>query len=109
MDLDKLLTEADPARACRLDAPTSDAATRLYQRITAQRPAADRARRRRARVTVAAAGAAAAAGLAVALAVGVLPGSPIAPPSAAAAVLDRAAATAAAQPTRPAPHPGRYL
>jgi hypothetical protein len=104
MNLDELLTVADPARAFPLDAPDSDAAVGLYQRITAQPPAF-----RPARVTVAAAGVAAAAGLAVALVVAVLPGTPIAPPPAAAAVLDQAAATAAAQPARPALRPGQYL
>jgi hypothetical protein len=109
MGLDEYLTESDPARAFRFDAPTSDAATRLYQRITAQPPAGRTARRLRARVMVPAAVAATAAGLAVALAVAVLPGSPAAPPSAAAAVLGQAAATAAAQPPRPALRPGQYL
>jgi hypothetical protein len=108
MDLDELLTEADPARTCRFDAPTSDAATRLYRQITAQPPAGRPPGRLRARVMVPAVGAVAAAGLTVALAVGVPPAAPTAPP-AAAAVLDRAAATAAAQPARPALRPGRYL
>jgi hypothetical protein len=104
MNLDELLTVADPARAFPFDAHDSDAAAGLYQRITAQPPAL-----RTARVTMAAAGVVAAAGLAVALAVAILPGTPIGRPPAAAALLDQAAATAAAQPTRPTLGPGQYL
>ena len=39
MDLDKMLTEAAPARHIPLDGPDSPAATRLYRRIIAQPPA----------------------------------------------------------------------
>ena len=38
MDLDKMLTEAAPARHIPLDGPDSPAATRLYRRIVAQPP-----------------------------------------------------------------------
>ncbi|HEX6521730.1 MAG TPA: CU044_5270 family protein [Streptosporangiaceae bacterium] len=109
MDLDTMLAEAAPARHVSLDGPDSPAAIRLYQRITAQPPAADPARRRR-RIALTAT-AIAAAGAAVALAL--LPSPPRTPGSphteAAAAVLARAALTAAHQSAAATAGPGHYL
>lgn len=108
MDLDALLTEADPARDAVLHEPDSAEGARLYRRITGQ-PRTRRASRLLGshRVTVPAAGIAVAAGLAITLAV--LPGSPMGPRPAVAAVLDQAAAAAAGQPAGPALRPGQYL
>ncbi len=109
MDLDMLMTEADPARRVPLDGPDSAAAVRLYREITEGAPAPSRARRLRRRVTVPAVAGAGAAGLATAVVMALLPGSPAAPLAAAAAVLDQAAATAAHQSAGPALGPGQYF
>lgn len=112
MDLDALIAESDPARGCVLAGPDSAEGQRLYRRITEQagEPGRTRSgfgpgwRRPRRPLILSAAGAAAAAGLATVL-VGVLPGSP----PAAAAVLEKAASTAARQPAGPVLQPGQYL
>jgi hypothetical protein len=113
MDLDALVTQADPARRAVLDGPDSADGTRLYRRITgpSRGGRASRLLGRRLlgrRLTVSAAGAAV-AGLAVAVTMALLPGSPIAALPAAVAVLDQAAATAASQPAGPVLGPGQYL
>jgi hypothetical protein len=111
MDLDTMLAQAAPARHARLDGPDSPAAVSLYRRITAQPPAAGPARRGRRIALAGLTGAAiAAAGATVALII--IPASPT--PSrhsegGAAAVLARAARTAARQPAAGIAGPGRYL
>ena len=109
MDLNALMTEADPARRTVLDGPDSADGARLYCRITEPPRTADPGRRLRRRLTVSAAGTAAAAGLAVAVTMAILPGSPMAAQPAAAAVLDQVAATAASQPSGPVLGPGQYF
>jgi len=115
MDLDTMIAEAAPARHVFLEGPDSPAAVSLYRRITAQPPAAPRARRRR-RVALAGLTGAAIAAASATVALAMIPGSPArapgpAPRSAAtaAAVLARAALTAARQPAVTIAGPGQYL
>jgi hypothetical protein len=101
MDLDTMLDEAAPARHVRLDGPDSPAAVGLYRQIIGQPPAAARRRYRRLAVPVVA-GAGAIAALAFIVA-------PARHDGTAAAVLGRAALTAARQPAAPFPGPGQYV
>jgi hypothetical protein len=77
MDIDTLITAADPARRVPLDDPGSAEATRLYQRITGEPAAGRHAARRRVLLSVAVG--AAAAGLAAGLVIAAQPGSRPAP------------------------------
>lgn len=116
MNLDTMITEAAPARHVSIDGPDSPAAVSLYRRITAQPTAAAPARRRRrfaiatALTGTALAGASAAVALAIILgSPGRAPGLPRHSETAAAAVLARAAQTAARQPPAAVAGPGRYV
>jgi hypothetical protein len=107
MDLDTMLDEAAPARHVHLDGPDSPAAVSLYQQIITRPPAAATARRRY-RLPVPALTAAVAGACAI-VALALIPGSPARPGAAAAAVLGKAALTAAHQPAAAVPGPGQYL
>jgi len=114
MDLDTMLDEAAPARHVHLDGPDSPAAVSLYRRIITQPPAAATARRRY-RFAVPALTGAAVAGVCAIVALAFIPGSPARSPgpptrpdAAAAAVLAKAALTAARQPASAVPGPGQY-
>lgn len=110
MDIDTLIAESDPARSLSLSGPDSAAAVRLYRQITGQiapEPVTPGLLGRRRRRPIAAFAGAAAAGLAAAAIAVALPGP--AGPTAVAAVLDRAAATAADQPAEPVFGAGQYL
>jgi hypothetical protein len=124
MDLDRLVTEADPARRIPLSGPDSPEAARLYQQITSHRAAAPPQARQRPRrprparplLLTSATSAVLAAGLAVALMVtsGAArpPGSgasqAFGPASTAAAVLRNAALGALAVPAA-TPRPDQFV
>jgi hypothetical protein len=102
MDLDTMLEEAAPARHVRLDGPDSPAAVSLCRRIITQPPAAATARRRYRLAVPVLIGACAIVALAFIF------GSQAGRPTAA-AVLGRAALTAAHQPAAAIPGPGQYV
>jgi len=107
MNIDELITAADPATQVVLDEPDSLAAARIYRRIAEQPPAGGRPRLR---LAAGLGGAVIAAGVAAVVAVAVLPGAPQAPTGAQAdAVLDAAAVTAAHEPAAPALGAGHYF
>jgi hypothetical protein len=114
MELDKLITESDPARRVRVGGADSAEAARLYRQITELPPDRTRGAGLRPRMAVPLAVTGGALGLAAAVTFATLPGSSggprenRAPDLTAAVVLDAAAATAARRPAL-VPGPGQYL
>lgn len=114
MDLDTLITEADPARRVPLAGPDSAEGIRLYRRITAQKGRSRREARGHAKGLAVSGVAVSSLAIAAAVTVAVVPGSPAqpAPGSAkpASGVLAAAALTAASgKAAGHQPGPGQYL
>ena len=114
MDLDTLITEADPARRVPLAGPDSAEGIRLYRRITAQKGHSRREARGHAKGLAVAGVAVSSLAIAAAVTIAVVPGSPAqsAPGSVtpASAVLAAAALTAASgKAAGHQPGPGQYL
>lgn len=114
MDLDTLITEADPACHVPLAGPDSAEGIRLYRRITAQQGHSRREARGHAKGLAVAGVAVSSLAIAAAVTIAVVPGSPAQPASGSAkpasAVLAAAALTAASgKAAGNLPLPGQYL
>jgi hypothetical protein len=114
MDLDTLITEADPARRVPLAGPDSAEGIRLYRRITAQKGRSRREARGHAKGLAVAGVAVSSLAIAAAVTIAVVPGSPAQPApgsvTPASGVLAAAALTAASgKAAGHLPLPGQYL